>query len=341
MPLDDETFPNDTRAAVVVRPSIAMELTWLTSSAFRPDWKADHPTIGALYSDRPDLEQRITQWWGEEPTSCGGFLELVYLADHGGILFGDDPDAFFERIEHCCSTVAHAGSDYGMQSEHDEDRAALLGRLRRLHQSEELRRAYVGLLRELWGAVDDDWRTQGRQAVAEGVFAKEEQLAKGAGWRQVTDQRCDYGGLTERLIDALGPEGEVVIVPTYFAHISLLADVPGMVLLSVKADVTGAAARARTEALARRLRAVADPTRLAILDSLRSGPKSVTELAARFSLSQPTVSNHVKLLRDTGIITDVRRGTRRDLMVRPQVLDELVQGLSHVLVAASAPPPDA
>jgi DNA-binding transcriptional ArsR family regulator len=125
--------------------------------------------------------------------------------------------------------------------------------------------------------------------------------------------------------------GVVVVVPAFFTHKGLLVDLPGVVVVGVRTDTTGAHARARTEALARRLKAISDPTRLAILDALRSGPRTATEIAAAFSLAQPTVSNHVKLLRDAGLVSDERSGTRRNLVVQHDMVEELIRSLHDVL----------
>ncbi|MGH7733632.1 MAG: ArsR/SmtB family transcription factor, partial [Gemmatimonadales bacterium] len=123
----------------------------------------------------------------------------------------------------------------------------------------------------------------------------------------------------------------VAVVPAFFTHKGLLLDLPGTVLVGVRADTTGAEARARTELLARRLKAVSDPTRLAILDALRRGSGTVTELAAAFALAQPTVSNHIRVLREAGLVSDERQGNRRRLVVRGEAADELVAGLRDVL----------
>jgi DNA-binding transcriptional ArsR family regulator len=86
------------------------------------------------------------------------------------------------------------------------------------------------------------------------------------------------------------------------------------------ADLTG---RARSEQLARRLKAVADPTRLSILSALGRNDMTVTEVARRFSLSQPTVSNHVKMLREAGLVTQRTDGRSRYLMVQRDAMKEL------------------
>lgn len=57
--------------------------------------------------------------------------------------------------------------------------------------------------------------------------------------------------------------------------------------------------------------ALADPTRRAILARLAQGDLSVGELAAPFSMSQPAVSRHLKVLEGAGLITRSRRATTR------------------------------
>jgi DNA-binding transcriptional ArsR family regulator len=57
--------------------------------------------------------------------------------------------------------------------------------------------------------------------------------------------------------------------------------------------------------------ALADPTRRAILARLADGEATVTELAAPFTMSQPAISNHLKVLERAGLIRRGRDGTRR------------------------------
>ena len=57
--------------------------------------------------------------------------------------------------------------------------------------------------------------------------------------------------------------------------------------------------------------ALADPTRRAILTRLTAGDATVTELAAPFSVSQPAISRHLKVLEEAGLISRRRRATAR------------------------------
>jgi ArsR family transcriptional regulator len=67
---------------------------------------------------------------------------------------------------------------------------------------------------------------------------------------------------------------------------------------------------AQTRRLADRLKALADPTRLGILDLLaqQPTPMCVCDITPEFSQSQPTISHHLRLLREAGLVGTERRG---------------------------------
>jgi DNA-binding transcriptional ArsR family regulator len=58
------------------------------------------------------------------------------------------------------------------------------------------------------------------------------------------------------------------------------------------------------------LDALGDPTRRQVFELLRSGPRSVGELAADLPVSRPAVSQHLRVLEDAGLVTHRRNGTR-------------------------------
>jgi DNA-binding transcriptional ArsR family regulator len=55
--------------------------------------------------------------------------------------------------------------------------------------------------------------------------------------------------------------------------------------------------------------AFADPTRILILYALDEKPRNVGELASELEVAQPTISRHLKILRDRGLVSTVRQGT--------------------------------
>ena len=82
------------------------------------------------------------------------------------------------------------------------------------------------------------------------------------------------------------------------------------------------------DALARRFKALGDPTRVAILNRLATaGEVCVCDLNAVFDLSQPTISHHLKLLRDAGLVEAERRGTWAYYRLVPEAIAELASAL--------------
>jgi DNA-binding transcriptional ArsR family regulator len=70
-------------------------------------------------------------------------------------------------------------------------------------------------------------------------------------------------------------------------------------------------------------RAIADPTRRAILDRLRAGPAPVNALAAEFSQSRPAISKHLRVLRDARIVSERRDGRERVYRIQPAHLRDV------------------
>ena len=69
--------------------------------------------------------------------------------------------------------------------------------------------------------------------------------------------------------------------------------------------------------------ALGDPTRRAIFEQLRGGPRSVGDLASSLPVSRPAVSQHLRVLREAGLVSDRKDGTRRLYSVAPQGVAEL------------------
>ena len=69
--------------------------------------------------------------------------------------------------------------------------------------------------------------------------------------------------------------------------------------------------------------ALADPTRRLILEKLRGGPRAVGEIAAHLPISRPAVSQHLKLLKQSGLVAERRQGTRHYFALAPEGLGEI------------------
>jgi DNA-binding transcriptional ArsR family regulator len=71
------------------------------------------------------------------------------------------------------------------------------------------------------------------------------------------------------------------------------------------------------------IRAIAEPNRRRILQLVSGGELSAGEIASRFEITRPAVSQHLGVLREAGLVTERREGTRRLYSLRPEGFDDL------------------
>ena len=88
--------------------------------------------------------------------------------------------------------------------------------------------------------------------------------------------------------------------------------------------------RAQADRMSVVAKALGDPVRMQLVDVLRrhAGKVCVCELVPLFDLSQPTVSHHLKVLREAGLVGSERRGLWAYYYVNPDALEELSGWLS-------------
>ena len=76
-------------------------------------------------------------------------------------------------------------------------------------------------------------------------------------------------------------------------------------------------------------RALADPTRRAVFESLADGEKNATELRSGFTISQPAISQHIAVLRNAGLIREKRAGRHTNYSVDPDGLRPLFDWIAR------------
>jgi DNA-binding transcriptional ArsR family regulator len=82
------------------------------------------------------------------------------------------------------------------------------------------------------------------------------------------------------------------------------------------------------------LAALADPTRRTVFERLASGPRSVGQIAEGLPVSRPAVSQHLKVLKEAGLVSDEADGVRRVYRIDPQGLGPLRAWLDQFWDAA-------
>jgi DNA-binding transcriptional ArsR family regulator len=87
------------------------------------------------------------------------------------------------------------------------------------------------------------------------------------------------------------------------------------------------------------LAALSDPTRRLVFERVLAAPRPVTEIAEGLPVSRPAVSQHLKVLKEAGLISERRNGTRRLYAANPQALGELraaIEAMWHEALAGMA-----
>jgi DNA-binding transcriptional ArsR family regulator len=87
------------------------------------------------------------------------------------------------------------------------------------------------------------------------------------------------------------------------------------------------------------LAALSDPTRRLVFERILATPRPVTAIAKGLPVSRPAVSQHLKVLKEAGLITERRNGTRRLYTANPQALGELraeIEAMWHKALSSMA-----
>lgn len=262
------------------------------------------PGIGRL---REPASARTRELWQDGQPGC---TELLLCADQAECVLDDGPQRLFSWLR---SGARGATGEYELITESPQDRATIRARLRKLRGDAHAREAYLGVLLDVWNLASPAWDGHGRQVVSGACTGLRSRLDGGASIDDLVPPRhplarADQPGVE----DLFTKRREFALSPLYFCmsggHVVDLGDylhiaVPASDLLPTR--------RARDAAfVAHRLRVLAEPTRVRILLEVMSAPAGVMELARALRISQPTVSGHLKVLRDSGLVQPQRRGGR-------------------------------
>lgn len=325
MPLT-EGRPPVQRPTVIVEPSPALELFGVTLGLQAGRKHPRHPLFDAERPRSAALAKQVREFW---PDDLRGFPELLIVAQSAGLLFEADVNELLARLPE----VLHrrSGEKPELASETPQVRATLLARLELLRLKRSLRRSWIDLLQELWEEVRETWERDGRVRVAEACTRVRRHLASGLTVWDLDDGLDHWREEPHReLVERAG-----AVVPSYFGGSWLvLIDLPGLVLvgLRLESDDTTGELRRRATPLADRLKALADPTRLAILAHVATTPGRITDVARAFSISQPTASVHFRVLREAGLVVPERRDGQTLYSADRRRLQDLQDEVGRLLV---------
>jgi ArsR family transcriptional regulator len=286
---------------VEVRPSAVLELTWVLHLL---EWDR-YDGIEELAAEADRLRAGFAAAIDDGHRSLP---DVSILAERIGVLMTDEADSFLHGIERAAQLD---GVGLDLRSESAEVRAATLARLDRLRADPALARRYAAALTDVWDVVRPAWEATGREMVRRTGAEWSERVRRGVGLLDVIPGRHIARHVDQERL--LWQRRRVVLTPLYFCRVGgAIVDMTAFVHVGSPArPVDGEALRRKeAELIASRLKVLADGTRVALLRDLASEPSSVMDLSRRFGLAQPTISNHVKVLRDAGLLDAQKDGAR-------------------------------
>ena len=320
-------------ARFVVRPTLVMELVWALFVADDDAAEADFPARVSRFAAAPELPARIRDFWADgEP--C--FTEVFVAAERGGVLFEDDPDRLWAGL--AAGTAAPARFE-ALASETPADQARFRERLARLHDDPSIREGWLALLRDTWAVIDAQWRAEGQEVAEALAWELRSRLPDAGSYADLVPlvEGCDFGGLLPRLVsEAAAGDQEIVLSPAWLGRKGFLISLTGLLLWAPSLPSRSIGPSAEVRDRARRYKALGDPNRLAIFEAAARRPRTVGELARALGVTQPTVSNHVRILRDAGLLHQENAGGRRlsaDVSGFERLLDEARRAVTGVRVA--------
>lgn len=341
---DDQVAPPGPPSTTVA-PSAAVELYWATAVSEDGTFYAEHALLRDLQQRRPDLVAGIRDFWGHLFDACcngnvngtgrrartASFPELLVLADAAGTIDCADFDRLLASLAAAASRPLPPPR---LGSETAADRRVIGERLAILADNPATRRAWLAQLESVAAEVTPRWEQVGRAVSQRACRARSSQLPWADDVSMVQEWAgSDYGGLLDRVLRQAGADAQpILVVPSYLSGRGVLFDLPRHLLVGLPAQPGPKESLARAEPLAKAIKALSDPTRLAMVDYLVGAPRTVGELARDFGLAQPTVSRHVRLLRDAGLLTQTRSGNSVVLGTDREAVAALMGEVSAALV---------
>ncbi len=320
-----DTGQDPVRTIPEVRPSAPLELLWLGHLLLTRTADEDR-RLAALGPERAlQLGGQLRDFWKDD--AAAGMAEMVVLADLSGQLFSERLDGLLPDLPEVTDLAG-----VNLRSETGDNRRRITERLERLGRDAATRRRYGELLEAIWQPLAPEWESRGLPQVLAAGRALRHRLEKGEPLSKAADVVSQLQRKNEAwgsLIEEGERQGRLALVPAYFGGSWSIWDLPRHVVVGFS-EGANPADELREEArhLASRLKVLGDPTRMALLLRLAERPTSVGELARQFELAQPTVSAHLRALRDAELVTTRRDGPRTLYRADRQSLSQLLSDLA-------------
>jgi ArsR family transcriptional regulator, arsenate/arsenite/antimonite-responsive transcriptional repressor len=304
---------------VEAAPSAVLEMAYAAYTVTRrgvpPAEGATNPGwLRRLARESPEPLRAVARFWADRAVEGPG-VEAFVLGTRFGYARDDEPDRFLADLPVLAERFL--SEDCAETATDDPERMADFRlRLARLRDAETAR-AWVAAHRGLWRLIAPIWEHEGRAAAqaAADTFL-EAYRASGSVLAALPPHHFVQFEAAAASIRKAEADGRVHVVPLGLAVAGgFHFDAADTLYIGFGLQVEDVHARTaqRVAELAGRMKVFADPTRamlLALIGRFSSVPVTVGDLAQQLGVSQPTVSGHLRLLREAGLVSHERRGNK-------------------------------
>ena len=336
--------PQVQAAQVEAMPSPTLELAYAYYFLNRKDSAqrvGELPWLAVLYGKHKSLVESIKTFWPEDGRGgeFKGDILLVAVcalgyardADTKRLLeeFGGLPGRVVEYLEWARSETLAYLDRHGKDS-HRKDYQGMIECFLMLGEPERGRR-FLSSLKRLWKVLEPMWNEEGR---AQAERASREFMAK---YRETGDvlralpthHFTQFEGDSQAIRKSL-ENNKLLAVPLFFASSGgFNFDFTGAHYIGygIQSERFFETLSARVGAAAGRIKAVADPTRLMLLTLIArydGFDMTVSDFASQLGVTQPTVSGHLKLLKEADLVTLEKRGNKAIYKLNTPALEEAI-----------------
>jgi ArsR family transcriptional regulator, arsenate/arsenite/antimonite-responsive transcriptional repressor len=328
---------------VTCAPSSVMELVYAQFYLQRRMHHArsfEVPWAGPLLSADPEVGRDFEAYWAQHGLEGPG-VALFVLAARYGFVYDGDPERFLNELPNLAERYARDGEHLGAGDDGDEypDQLADLRRRIEVLRDERQARALATLLRRLWAFLSEGWEQHGRSAVVEAVRAFDAEFRRTSSVLEALPAHhfTRFEHLAQTIREAAAT-ARVAVVPLWLAAsggFGFRVDDVQYVGYGLQSEHAFERTAERVFEVARRVKALADPNRLlalALVSTFAGMRPTVGDLAHQIGVSQPTVSGHLRLLREAGLVAVEKQGNKAFYRLDPDAVRALLHDLEDTLL---------
>lgn len=284
---------------------------------------AQLPWAQELMAERPDLAGRVRSLWPDGRYLMRTGFEILVMAQALDYLADPEADRFLADLPAIPGKLLQT---YGWRPPEPLPDLELMMRERFEELTQPARMAeYSALLREVWDWIRPRWEEEGRVKVEGECLLFMNRAGHTAAWPDLLPP--GHPARLEAFSHLMASWDPVVVSPSFLARGLHFVAVRGRLFVGygMLFESLSAAARERARELGPRLKALGDPTRLTLMAWIAKIGMGVSDLARMMGVAQPTVSEHLRILREAGFVRSRKVGTKVYYMADADAVEGLLE----------------